>query len=565
MDSSTITITTLVVAGKLRVGDQIKCTVHGQTYRISTVVAARKAKEYVLRFEEEEQKSGNIKLITVPSPTTLVRELLPLDHPLKKKKGLKGWPYCECVRLSKSLSVLKAEVAKERSNAQLAAIDEDAPPNVLKPVPAAVDDYDSDPEAAAEDPLVEQFPVMPDPQRHKYDNAVASLQSGTGGGRFSKALQRQNLSYDHRDDSVYVCVAAGALGLDCLDDEKLLRSVRSIGTSTLHNDLDKHSMELGLYPACEDQLQILATTLQVDITLLLHPMQEGHQLQHDTTTQISAAELQKRKLHKTYRAFAPDDEKNIAARHILLQTVRKMAKQTKEHPLLVVDLVTLSSDDTYDTAMNEEETAVAQHSDIAVAPLQQAEEQSWWPAGIPQAVGGHRNYDEDDGQYYIVKYDKDDIVCSVEMRDGNFNPPWLQEVARRPKKGSSRELEPIASSRLSSAPLSRTGSMGSSSNIGGNSSAAAATSDRYCRRIQQQMHELRLEAWTTLNTLSSSQDRVAAVEAGTNLTSINAVLSSTSEQLLNAQTIDIFLAGYTKAGTINITILYRTSMTRPRH
>jgi hypothetical protein len=112
-----------------------------------------------------------------------------------------------------------------------------------------------------------------------------------------------------------------------------------------------------------------------------------------------------------------------------------------------------------------------------------------------------------------------------------------------------------------SAPLTSTDSFGSSFNVGGSSSATAATTDRYCRRLQQQMHEMRREAWTSLNTVSSSENRVAAVRASTDLSRINAVLSSTSEQIRNAQTINVFLAGYTKAGTIITLMIYRVALT----
>jgi hypothetical protein len=182
---------------------------------------------------------------------------------------------------------------------------------------------------------IASFRVSRQEDRRVYDSAADLLKKGE-----PCTVQLKCLGLHHRyrdlDDSVCICVAVGALGLRAVEDKVMMQTVWSIAASFQSEADNKDSMALGLLAATESELPALAIGLQVDTTLLHHPMAMGTQFDLKPEVHVKSC--------TTCKAFA-DDSGKTAARHVILQTIERIAKND-QYPdgYLVVDLVSLATD-----------------------------------------------------------------------------------------------------------------------------------------------------------------------------------------------------------------------------
>eukprot|EP00953_Heterococcus_sp_UTEX-ZZ885_P034468 17846-Heterococcus_DN1.PRE.1 len=212
------------------------------------------------------------------------------------------------------------------------------------------DDVDSDDELDKESGLYEVAHVRISRQtdRHVYDNAVESLKSGE-----PCTVQLQSLGlhkrYSNEDNSEFIAVAAGAFGLHAPDDEVLMQTLYAIVGEPMRNAEEKDNMLRGLSAATEADLQLIADSVGVVVSICNTAMESGNQfeLKPDTPGFTEAM----RRACTTYKPRTIGD--SSGARHIILQTVRKALTESSNddddeysNDYIEVDLVSLVTDTT---------------------------------------------------------------------------------------------------------------------------------------------------------------------------------------------------------------------------
>eukprot|EP00953_Heterococcus_sp_UTEX-ZZ885_P031878 16684-Heterococcus_DN1.PRE.4 len=353
--------TRLVNAGAFKVGDKLSCleVVDGaalgfeEPVEVEVVQSSKTRGNFDLRF----RKPNSNNYVTANNPTTALKLLLPKDHHLlNSSKKWKGWKYF--VYQGRTLQQIRQqyEQKSQRPTHTSTAAGEDRKGS----------DHDVEMDSQSDDDdddvyTIESLPINTQQDQKLYDELVERLKNGLPCPEHVKLKCLDITKHCGAEDTVFQCIAIGALGFQALQSEVMMRTLRSIAADSLSNTDEKHRMAIGLLPAGQNQLQSLADGLGVIITLLETPMAAGHH-QFELKPGTPGVTENMRRSCTTYRPTSADGSTaSTAVRHIILQCVQKPASddEVSEEQLHVdlVNLVTQIDIDDDDNEMKDERAA----------------------------------------------------------------------------------------------------------------------------------------------------------------------------------------------------------------